>query len=67
MALDIFDAWWSGLRYARRNAALRLLVTVLVRDARYRRSGKVAAFAGDDAVPDILQLAGRYLEGNTAS
>jgi hypothetical protein len=67
MALDIFDAGWSGLRFVRRSAALRLLATVLVRDARYRWSGKVAASAGDRVVPHILQLAERYLEGNTAS
>ncbi|MPW22211.1 response regulator [Paraburkholderia sp. CNPSo 3157] len=29
MALDSFDAWWSGLRYVRRSVVLRLLATVL--------------------------------------
>jgi signal transduction histidine kinase/CheY-like chemotaxis protein len=29
MALDRFDAWWSGLRYVRRSVVLRLLGTVL--------------------------------------
>ncbi|MBN3753109.1 response regulator [Paraburkholderia sp. Tr-20389] len=29
MALDRFDAWWSGFRYVRRSVVLRLLGTVL--------------------------------------
>ncbi|EEA01862.1 hypothetical protein BH160DRAFT_2782 [Burkholderia sp. H160] len=61
MALDMFDAGWGGLRYVRRSGALRLFVTALVRDARYRRARKVVQWKV------ILQLVERYLEGNTAS
>ncbi|CAB3802623.1 hypothetical protein [Paraburkholderia fynbosensis] len=61
MALDRFDAWWSGLRYVRRSAVLRLLATVPV------FSYAITLVLMEHQSKAIAQRLVRYLERNTAS